>query len=355
MQRRIGVYLIAIVLTLQLVFTSSQYAYARNLRFISVQNQSILDTNGQQILLRGVNYPGYECSNDPKSHTESNYRQFAKSGFNVVRLPISWNLLEPSPGFFDISYVHGYLENDIRWAKEYGLYVILDMHQWKWAEKFGGCGAPSWAVQNYPSTSSGMMAFVDDFWTKSNLQSHLIKTWVKLATMFANDTNVAGYDILNEPWVYVKPRSSSPNATSVEVFYLHVLNAIRAVDHNHIIFLEPSNLSPIFSPLFRNNNIVWSPHFYPLSFASTYHPEDVTLLRADLVAKYEMFVNKSGTPMWIGEFGAFMKDDSYKVWLQNAVVLFDQYHLGWAWWAYGDDGKVGPPSIPSSIMLSSGP
>jgi hypothetical protein len=88
-------------------------------------------------------------------------------------------------------------------------------------------------------------------------------------------------------------------------------------------------------PLKRN--IVWSPHFYPLSFAPSYFPENATRLEADLAAKYAKFVLELGTPIWIGEFGAFMKDDSHVDWLKDATRLFGKYQLGWAWWGFEDD------------------
>ena len=82
------------------------------------------------------------------------------------------------------------------------------------------------------------------------------------------------------------------------------------------------------------------PHFYTLSFASHYYPSNVTLLEADITAKHQRFVVEMGSPMWTVEFGAFMKDSSYNNWLKDAVRLFDKYQVGWAWWAYGDDGTI---------------
>jgi hypothetical protein len=73
----------------------------------------------------------------------------------------------------------------------------------------------------------------------------------------------------------------------------------------------------------------------------------VTILEADLAAKYQTFVLSSKLPMWMGEFGAFMKDHSAEQWLEDAKTLFDKYQVGWAWWAYTDPGHGN--SIPDCL------
>ena len=197
------------------------------------------------------------------------------------------------------------------------------MHQDNWAMKFGGGGAPDWTVQKYPPTEAGMRQAVSDFWNSSTLQDHLINIWTKIAQRYAKEPTVAGYDILNEPWIY-SSINQDLNASDVNAFYTKAIAGIRKVDVNHLIFLEPANLHTSDFPL--KDNIVWSPHFYPLSFALKYYPQNITLLEADFVAKYKRFVLGMGGRMWIGEFGAFMKDSSSsQSWLQDSIKIFDKY------------------------------
>lgn len=264
----------------------------------------------------------------------------SRLGFNVVRLPISWGNLEPRPGMFRESYLASYVDRDIRWAKKYGLYVVLDMHQSNWGAKFGGSGTPDWVVNHYPPTDEGMRQAVSDFWSQTALQDHLIEVWRNVARRYANETTIAGYDILNEPWIYT---SINPNLDGSDVndFYVKVIKSIRTVDLNHIIFLEPANIYTSEFPL--KDKIVWSPHFYTLSFATDYHQSDASLLEADIAAKYQKFAEEMGSPMWIGEFGAFMSDGSSQVWLRDAVRIFSKYQIGWAWWAF-DSSDRGLPS-----------
>jgi endoglycosylceramidase len=300
--------------------------------FLSVQGTWIVDSTGTPILLRGVNYPGYESPN-PRIHMESAYANFAKMGFNVVRLQISWAKLEPRKGQFDSSLLMWYVDRDILFAKRYGLHIVLDMHQYQWASRFGGNGAPDWAVRQYSANELGMRQAVSDFWADPSLQDQLVMVWKNIASRYAKEPTIAGYDLLNEPWVYT---SIIPqlNATHIDSFYIKVTEAIRSVDPYHLIFLEPANMNTF--NISYDDKIVWAPHFYSWSFAPHYYPENLTILEADLAAKYQSFVLSSKVPMWIGEFGAFMKDHSAEHWLEDAKRLFDKYQVGWAWWAYAD-------------------
>jgi len=60
-----------------------------------------------------------------------------------------------------------------------------------------------------------------------------------------------------------------------------------------------------------------------------------------------------GGPIWIGEFGAFMKDESHHNWLQDATTLFDKYMVGWAWWAFGEEDSRGNSMLTSICQVVS--
>jgi hypothetical protein len=53
--------------------------------------------------------------------------------------------------------------------------------------------------------------------------------------------------------------------------------------------------------------------------------------------------------MWIGEFGAFMKDPSSTLYLQDAVKLFAKYQVGSAYWAFNGRGEN---SVLASLFAS---
>jgi endoglycosylceramidase len=313
--------------------------------FLSTRGTSIVDSAGQVVQLRGVNYPGYE-DDFPTEHSQSAYLYLASLGFNVVRLPISWANMEPQPGVFNTEFLTWRIDQDVLWASIAGVRIIFDMHQYFWAERFGGLGAPDWSVQQYPANQLGLREAVTNFWTDTKLQDHLISVWVKIAQHYANQPSIAGYDILNEPWIYT---SIDPglNGTAVDSFYARAVQAIRGVDKNHIIFLEPANLDAFKLP--TATNIVWSPHFYQLAFVNKYYEENYTLLQADFQAEYQKLMLDPGVPMWIGEFGSFIPDHASSIkWTQDVVSLFNKNNIGWAWWAY-----TGTNQVPSSLSLAS--
>jgi endoglycosylceramidase len=345
--------LVSVILTTQNTGVVAGQPISSSGDFLRVQGIQIVDVNDKVTLLRGANYPGYdECDFhgvSPNLHSEATYSRFASLGFNVVRLPITWAMLEPKQGVFDFSYVSNYIDKDVQWARQHGLYIVLDMHQYYWAKKFNGCGFPNWAVDKYSSSKSGMIQFVSNFWMNDSLQSEVANAWGKVAHIYANDSTVAGYDVLNEPFVYT---SVIPylNATNVDRFYSKVITSIRSVDSNHLIFVEPANM---LSSVSFGENIVWSPHFYLLAFNSTYSSQVAKpLLEQDIAAKYKLFVVQSRNPMWIGEFSAFMKDDTYQAYLQDAQSIFEKYQLGWAWWGFNSEFGQKVPTILTSPPLT---
>ncbi|HLQ61030.1 MAG TPA: cellulase family glycosylhydrolase, partial [Candidatus Acidoferrales bacterium] len=54
--------------------------------------------------------------------------EMSQLGFNVLRLALSWSLLEPQPGAYDRTYLDR-VAQVVGWARAEGVYVMLDMHE----------------------------------------------------------------------------------------------------------------------------------------------------------------------------------------------------------------------------------
>jgi len=328
----------------------------------------IVDASGQIVLLRGTDFMGYDVwqlSTFGMTHSEQDYQNMKDQGFNVVRLPIDWGMIELEKGVYNEQYFTEYVDHDIAWAKKYGIYVILDMHQWMWNQKFylGGNGAPDWTVTQYPPTDAGRLAAMENFWKNETLRASFVNVWKYVASRYSNETFVAGYDLLNEPWNMFDGSSEGANErwSIMQSFYEELIDAVRTVDGNHIVFVEPwlgkgylASIRPI-----QKSNLVWAPHFYCYtygyiegydyfeSYGRPYSHTNASLLESYLRPFYDQYVVDFQQPMWIGEFGMEMFVQGSDAWAQDSVALFEKYQLGWAWWAYWRSGD------PDMFLLNS--
>jgi len=188
-------------------------------KFIRIEGQKFVDQEGRQVILNGINLISKNPTEKyiPPQGIET-FQQFKNWGFNCIRLGIIWDGLEPEPGKYNEEYL---LEIDkrIEWAGENGIYVFLDMHQDLYGAKFSD-GAPDWATidegkphykgeiwsDSYLISPAVQTAF-DHFWNNSpapdgiGIQDRYANLWKHIAERYANNPNVIGYDIMNEPFM----------------------------------------------------------------------------------------------------------------------------------------------------------
>jgi hypothetical protein len=145
--------------------------------------------------------------------------------------------------------------------------------------------------------------------------------------------------------------------TKIKPFYDRVVAAVRAVDPDHIIFLDGNRYSTDFSafegfPAYPNT--VYSAHDYKLPgfvFGGPYPgiTQGVYVDRAQLERTFldrTEFMRSTGTPIWIGEFGPVFtgdpeRDDQRYQLLQDQLDIYQEYGAGWSIWAYKDIGGEG--------------
>jgi len=187
--------------------------------FVTVDGTTFRDQHQRELILNGINLiikdasRGYVCG-----MTEEEFKQIGDWGFNVIRLGIIWDGLEPEPGVYNDS-MFQCLDERIRWAKENGLYVILDMHQDLYSVQFSD-GAPEWATitEDQPHhtgavwsdaylISPAVQTAFDNFWNNTaasdgvGIQDHYALLWKYIAERYADDETIIGYDLMNEPFI----------------------------------------------------------------------------------------------------------------------------------------------------------
>ena len=129
--------------------------------------------------------------------------------------------------------------------------------------------------------------------------------------------------------------------------YRRTVAAIRAIDPQHIIFLEGDYFAQRFAGLEAPfaDNLVYSSHNYTEStFDPAKKPITMTQRRHNRQRQEEIFLGSQGTqfmqkyhaPLWVGEFGGggdAATDDQ--------VNVFEAYGVHWTIWTYKDVGTMG--------------
>lgn len=284
----------------------------------------LTDRSGRVVMLHGVNvvykhapFLAYPDPGHPWNFTRSDASEIAKLGFNVVRLGMTWQGLEPgrggpnspavcSPGpprdphEFNARVADAYmakLAQTVNLLGRYHVYTLLDMHQDVYSEAFAGEGAPPWAVCTNglrPDTlpgrwsntysSASLITAEQHFWSNNvvgDLQGEYLKVWQAVARYFHGNPWVVGYDPINEPFTFHMTTGDPQVATQLDCFYTGtaqrgrnhpygsliscprsdprqgLISTIQSVDRSHLIFYEPD----IFGHKHQHNTV--GPLDYP--------------------------------------------------------------------------------------------
>ena len=267
----------------------------------------LYDSKNRMVLMHGTNvvykhapFIAYPDPGTPWNFSASDAARMQKLGFNIVRLGIEWQGLEPGSGGpnqpkicaagtpgdpheFNQAIAAQYLAHvaaTVKLLARYGIYTLLDMHQDVYNGLFRGEGAPDWAVctDNMPIVPKGgrwsnnysnsqLQTAVGHFWANDvvgNLQGQYDLVWKTVASYFKNNRWVVGYDPYNEPFSTETQLASESTFTGqLECFYTGgahtgylangatplvcpptspangVVPTIQSVDSHHLIFVEP--------------------------------------------------------------------------------------------------------------------
>lgn len=373
----------------------------------------LVDRLGRVVFLHGVNAvykpPPFELYPDPGrpwNLSAADAASMARLGFDVVRLGILWAGLEPgtlvpnspavcSPGRpgdphqLDIGVLHAYLDRLTRTVDllgRYHIYSLLDMHQDVYSQAFGGEGAPAWAVCTdglpaRPAQGRWSNAYAEaaadvayhHFWTNDvvgNLQGEYDRVWAAVASHFASNPWILGYDPYNEPFSRsVVSTGTAETDRLLECFYtgrghpglaagdhralacppgdpsVGLIPSIERADPRHLVFYEPDIFSshgrPNFVGPMSYPNLVLAFHDYcsfrsgltgdPTDLAACAHQELVTLRARQRERPTLATEPQPGGPGWfLGEFGA----TTNQALLAQLTAYADTYQLGWTYWQW---------------------
>lgn len=375
----------------------------------------IYDSHGRVVTFHGVNvvykhapYIAYPDPGKPWNFDNNDASRMQSLGFNLVRLGIEWQALEPGTGGpnqpnictpgtpgdpheFNKAIALQYLRHvaaTVNLLARHGIYTLLDMHQDVYNTYFRGEGAPDWAVctNNVPIVPLGgrwsnnygnptLETAVGHFWNNDvvgNLQGQFDLVWQTVANYFKNNPWVVGYDPYNEPFETTTVLADGSTFTSnLQCFYTGrdhesflangttlltcpsdvpaqgVIPSIQAVDHRHLIFLEPDiywvpggNIPSQLGPL-PFDRIVFNFHDYcgdrspvtgdPTDLLKCLQAEETMASEQDLARLSMSSASQSNGPaIFMSEFGATTS---------VPMVGFDTEwaginEVGWAYWAW---------------------
>jgi endoglucanase len=323
------------------------------------QGRQIVDADGQPVRIAGINWFGFETSNNVVHGLWSrDYRnmldQVAGLGYNTLRLPYSDDILKSgampnSIDFFgknaDLQGLNSLqvMDKIVEYAGNIGLRVILDRHR---------------------PDAAGQSAL---WYTSSVPESTWIANLKALASRYAGNPAVIGIDLHNEPH---DPACWGCGDTSKDwrLAAERGGNAVLSVNPNLLIFVEGvqsfngastwwgGNLAGADTfPVRLNvaNRLVYSAHEYATSVAQQpwFSDPNFPANMPDIWDRNWGYLFKNNiAPVWVGEFGTTLLSTVDQQWLRALADYLrptSQYgadSFQWTYWSLnpnsGDTGGI---------------
>jgi endoglucanase len=257
---------------------------------------------------------------------------------NCVRLPINQRHFESDAEPFKwLSRGFERLAGMVALLGRHGIHSVIDLH-----------AVPGSQNQHWHSDNATHVAA---FWKHPHFMERATALWVELASRFAGDRWVAGYNLLNEP--------ADPSGAVVGPWHVRTVAALREVDPDHIVFLDGNTYSTDFSSFGEPvENAVYACHDYArdgMAFGGPYDGDRGRLEATFL--KRTRYQRETGTPIWVGEFGPVYTgvpelDEPRYALLEDQLALYAAYGAGWSLWTYKDVGLQGlVHTSPSSLYM----
>lgn len=268
---------------------------------------------------------------------EPDAKLLADAGMNCVRLPVNYRHFEDDrrPFAFDQDGFR-HLDRAVEACAAHGVYTVIDLHA------LPGSQNHHWHSDNLTHRPA--------FWDHPHFQDRVVALWEVIADHYKDHPWVAGYNPVNEP--------ADESREVVGPFYRRLVDAIRAVDRDHILFLDGNTYSTEFDVFDGSwdhaDNLVYVCHDYAapgLGGGGDYPgtTDGRYFDRAELERKYRErteYTRRTGTPVWVGEFGPIYTGDA-RADAMRARLLADQLDIyredgaGWSIWMYKDLGRQG--------------
>ncbi len=351
--------------------------------WLYTDGRRILDADGKEVWITGINWFGYNTGTNTfdglwNSELVSTVKAIADHGFNLIRVPISAELINQwaAGEYPKANYNNAYnptlnsmnsleiFDYFLKLAEENGMKVMPDIH----------------------SAQTDASGHVVNLWytDKVSVQDYYAALeW--MADRYKDNDTIIAFDLKNEP--HGKPNEGKAaaiwNGSKAENNWKYTAEQaaarILAVNPNVLILVEGTEIYPIdiksngdyssadsedyyFNWWGGNlrgvrdfpvelgkyqNKLVYSPHDYgPSVYAQPWFEGDYTYESLTKDCWYDNWLyiyDEDIAPLLIGEWGGFMREPNLK-WMTYMRELIGNYHLNHTFWCFnansGDTGGM---------------
>jgi glucan 1,3-beta-glucosidase len=326
----------------------------RPLRILRGQGTQIVDADGKPVVLRGCNLGNWFLLemwmwdiNDIRDQYEfeqilarrfgaaekerlmnvfrenwiraRDYEMVRRFGFNCIRLPFHYSLLEDDERPFQLKPdAFRWLDAAVEMARKHKLYVILDLH-----------GVPGGQSDDHTTGRAGQNLL----YKNEEYRRRTAWLWGEIAKHYRDSETIAAYDLINEPY---GAKSNAERLTLVALVD-DIYSSIRAVDTNHLIFASATLSGFRFygSPAERGwENFGFTQHFYPGLFGQDPTPESHALFISRTLPPLDAYLKEVQAPFLVGEFNVVFERVGGPALMRHYYDLYGE--RGWAatMWAY---------------------
>ncbi|NTX52197.1 glycoside hydrolase family 5 protein [Myxococcus sp. CA039A] len=298
------------------------------------------------VAYRGINRAGMEYGNDWGGWTGQTFYEMPSStqitaelayykgkGFNLIRLPISWERLQHTLlGPLNTAYSNGMM-NYINLATAQGFTLVLDLHNYnRYATgAFDGAGN---------QTGNYVQRVIGDGTLTVN---HLADVWTKLANLVKTNPKVI-LNLMNEP--HDLPMTSTTWFAGIQT----VMNAVRATGSTQLILVPNTRASDVghwhtwapgggpldsvaaLSITDSANNYAFDMHsYYPEGYGSN----DESSYGAQLTAVTH-WARTHGKKLFLSEMGIGIHESFAQPQITNALTFMNNNSDVWIGWSPWD-------------------